>query len=73
MAKPKYPNIHAEFARYGLSFKELADSMGTTRQNVYGKMGGKTVFTQKDMKAIQNFIKVKSGIDFSLDYLFEEN
>lgn len=65
-----YPNLYAELARYGLTVSMLAEYMGMTSQNLYGKLRGSTVLTEKDMKAIQEFL-VKEGGAFTLDYLFE--
>lgn len=68
-----YPNINAELARNGLTVAMLADFMGMTVQNLYGKLKGKTAITEKDMKAIQEFFKAKGGGAFTLDYLFTTN
>lgn len=65
-----YPNLFAELARKGLSVTMLADFMGMTSQNLYGKLRGATVLTEKDMKAIQEFFIAKGGGAFTLDYLF---
>jgi len=65
-----YPNIYAELARSGLTVAMLADYMGMTAQNLYGKLKGATAVTEKDMKAIQEFFKAKGGGAFTLDYLF---
>lgn len=65
-----YPNIHAELARSGLTVAMLADYMGMTAQNLYGKLKGNTTVNEKDMKAIQEFFKAKGGGAFTLDYLF---
>lgn len=69
--KKPYPNINAELARAGLTAATLADYMGMTRQNVYNKLNGKAAFTLKDMETIQEFFKVKTGGNFTLDYLFK--
>lgn len=66
-----YPNIHAELARNGLTVAILADFMGMTTQNIYNKLNGKTAITQKDMKQIQEFFRVKGCGTFTLDYLFK--
>lgn len=66
-----YPNIHAELARSGLTIAMLADFMGMTTQNIYNKLNGKTAITQKDMKTIQEFFRVKDSGTFTLDYLFK--
>lgn len=66
-----YPNINAELARYGLTVAGLAEFMGMTAQNLYGKLKGNTAVTEKDMKAIQEFFKAKGGGAFTLDYLFK--
>lgn len=66
-----YPNINAELARNGLTVAMLADYMGMTTQNVYNKLNGKTAVNQKDMKSIQDFLSVKGGGTFTLDYLFK--
>ena len=42
-----YPNIHAELARSGLTVAMLADYMGMTAQNLYGKLKGATAVTEK--------------------------
>lgn len=68
-----YPNIYAELARLGLTVASLADFMGMTAQNLYGKLKGNTVITEKDMKAIQEFFKAKGGGAFTLDYLFKNS
>jgi hypothetical protein len=68
-----YPNISAEMARSGLTIAMLADFMGMTTQNVYNKFNGKTAITQRDMKSIQEFLRVKGGGTFTLDYLFNTN
>lgn len=65
-----YPNIYAELARNGLTVATLADFMGMTVQNLYGKLRGNIALTEKDMKAIQEFFKAKGGGAFTLDYLF---
>lgn len=65
-----YPNIYAELARNGLTVATLADFMGMTAQNLYGKLRGNITLTEKDMKAIQEFFKAKGGGAFTLDYLF---
>jgi hypothetical protein len=66
-----YPNIKAELARSGLTIAMLADYMGMTTQNIYNKLNGKTAVNQKDMKTIQEFLRVKGGGTFTLDYLFK--
>lgn len=71
--KPTYPNIAAELSRYGLKVKELADYIDTTTQNLYAKLNGKTAFSLNDMQKVQEFFKVKCGVDFTLDYLFQDN
>jgi predicted transcriptional regulator len=71
MQKKLYPNIHAELARHGLTVTMLATYMGMTRQNVYYKLAGEINFSIKDMEAVQNFFKLKTGDSFSLDYLFK--
>ena len=70
---PIYPNVYAELARYGLTVAMLADFMGMSVQNLYGKLNGKTAVNQKDMRAIQEFFKAKGGGAFTLDYLFTTN
>ena len=65
-----YPNIYAELARCGYSVAVLAEYMGMTHQNLYGKLKGNIAITEKDMKAIQKFFEVKGGGAFTLDYLF---
>ena len=67
----KFPTIRAELARSKKSAADLADFLGTSRQNVYNKLNGKSAFKLKDMEMIQNFFKEKAGGDFTLDYLFK--
>jgi hypothetical protein len=71
MQKRLYPNIHAELARNGLTVAMLADYLGMTRQNLYYKFSGKIDFSFRDMEAVQDFFKLKTGDSFSLDYLFK--
>ena len=66
----KYNNINAELARYGLRVADMAEFMGMTTANIYGKLNGHIAVTQKDMVAIQDFFRVKVGGSFTLDYLF---
>ena len=66
-----YPNLNAELARSGLTVAMLASFMGMTTQNVNNKLNGKTAIKLRDMKAIQEFLKVKGGGTFTLDYLFK--
>jgi hypothetical protein len=56
-----YPNIYAELARSGLTVAMLADYMGTSRQNLYNKLRGRTAINERDMRQIQDFIKAKGG------------
>lgn len=65
-----YPNLSAEISRAGLNAAMLADYMGITRQAVNKKLSGKTVISIKDMQKIQDFLRVKGGGTFTLDYLF---
>ena len=65
-----YPNIRAELARCGATVQMLADFMGMTSQNLYGKLRGATMITEKDMRQIQEFFIAKGGGAFTLDYLF---
>lgn len=67
---PLYPNLQAELARLGTSKSSLAEYMGTSPQNLHNKLMGNTNFSVKDMKAIQEFLKVNGGEAFTLDYLF---
>lgn len=69
--KKPYPNIYAELARAGLTTATLSEYMGMTRQNVSNKLNGKTTFSLKDMETIKEYLKEKTGNDFSLDYLFK--
>ena len=66
-----YPNLLAEIARQGITIAGLADILGVTRSNMYNKLNGKTNFSLKDIKAIQDALRAndKNG-DYSLDYLF---
>lgn len=65
-----YPNLYAELARNGLAVSKLAEFMGMTAQNLYGKLRGDTTLSAGDMKAIQEFFKENGAALFSLDYLF---
>ena len=67
-----YPNLKAELARLGANIADLAEYMGMTRQNVQNKFNGRTVFTEKDMKAIQEFFIANGGGAMTLDYLFKK-
>ena len=67
---PLYPNVHAELARLGVTLWSLAEYMGTSPQNLHNKLRGITNLSVKDMKAIQEFLKVNGGESFTLDYLF---
>lgn len=69
--KTIYPNLLAEIARQGITVARLAETIGTTRSNLYQKLHGKTNFSLKDIKAIQDALRAndKNG-DYSLDYLF---
>jgi hypothetical protein len=67
-----YPNLNAELARSGLTVAMLASFMGMTTQNVNNKLNGKVAINHRDMKAIQEFFRVKGGGDFTLDYLFKD-
>lgn len=69
--KKPYPNINAELARAGLTAATLAEYMGMTSQNIYNKLNGKTAFSLKDMETIKEYLKEKTGSDFTLDYLFK--
>ncbi len=69
----KYPNLRAEMARQGVSVSDLAEYMGMTHQNLYNKLSGRVVFTEKDIKAIQKYLSDKEGVTYTLDYLFENN
>ena len=69
----QYPNIRAELVRKGLTVQMLADFMGMTSQNLYGKLRGAIMLTEKDMRQIQEFFKANGGVAFTLDYLFSNN
>lgn len=70
--KRLYPNIRAELSRYGYTMSDLAKYMGITRQALYMKFNGSTQFNERDMRAIQDFFKVKGGGALTLDYLFKD-
>lgn len=73
MAKRLYPNINAELSRNGFTIIMLANYMGISRQALYKKLTGAIQFTARDMKAIQEFFKLKGCGTLSLDYLFNIN
>lgn len=65
-----YPNLNAELARNNYSVRVLADYLGMTTQNLYSKLRGASLLSEKDMKGIQRFFLETVGGAFSMDYLF---
>ena len=73
-AKPvKFPNLRAELLRGGFTVIDLAEYIGTSRQNAYNKFNGKTALTLGDMQKVKEFFIAKGCGDFTLDYLFYTN
>ena len=66
-----FRNLEAEMARRGLNRTELAKCLGTSPRTVCNKMCGKTDFTAKEMKLVQDRLAEPERL--TLDYLFETN
>ena len=65
-----YPNLSAELARRNPSVRALAEYLEMTNQNLYSKLRGASLLSEKDMKGIQRFFIEKAGGTFTMDYLF---
>jgi hypothetical protein len=65
-----YPNLSAELARSNQSVRALAEYLEMTNQNLYSKLRGASLLSEKDMKGIQRFFIEKAGGTFTMDYLF---
>lgn len=65
-----YPNLSAELARSNQSVRALAEYLEMTNQNLYSKLRGASLLSEKDMKNIQRFFIEKAGGTFTMDYLF---
>lgn len=65
-----YPNLSAELARSNQSVRVLAEYLEMTNQNLYSKLRGDSLLSERDMKGIQRFFIEKAGGTFTMDYLF---
>lgn len=65
-----YPNLSAELARSNQSVRALAEYLKMTNQNLYSKLRGDSLLSERDMKGIQRFFIEKAGGTFTMDYLF---
>ena len=67
----KFINLFTEMARAGIEWQDLEDVIGKSRTSIYMKRTGQVSWTLGEMLAIQDFLKVQTGKEFSLDYLFD--
>lgn len=67
MTKRKPTRIHIERARYGVSQKELAERIGTTRQTVH------SIETGKHIASCSLALKFAMALNASVEYLFTKN
>lgn len=68
-----YPNLEAEFKRYGIRPRDLCGLLDLTTSNVYTRIAGLKPFTFDETQAIRAYIECKSGKHLELEYLFERN
>lgn len=68
-----YDNLRAEMSRNNVTGLKLASVLHITHQSFYKKINGKSDFTIKEIKGIQNYFR---DVDpsrkdvYTLDYLF---
>lgn len=67
----KFINLFTEMARAGIEWQDLEDVIGKSRTSIYMKRTGQVSWTLGEMLAIQDFLEVQTGKEFSLDYLFK--
>ena len=61
-----FPNLRAELARKRITYQQIGQLIGKSKDNVYAKMAGKTDFKLNEMLLIkESYFK-----DLELEYLF---
>lgn len=68
-----YPNLEAEIVRAGINRGELMRLLGLRRTALYNKLIGSSKMTLNEMNTLQTYLELKTGKQFTLEYLFEKN
>ena len=63
-----YPNLRAEMARYNITIRDLAATLGVTHSTMSNKLSKKGRLTLTEAKKIKKRVRT----DLALDVLFEE-
>lgn len=66
-----YRNLEAELLRANIIKAELAANIGISGQSLNNKLRRKTEFTLEEMDKIKAELVKLTGVEFTLDYLFE--
>lgn len=61
-----YPNLRAEAARAGMTYKAISKMLGIAEKTVYLKINGHSEFTLSEAQLLSDYF------DCHIDYLFEK-
>ena len=66
----RFKNLEAEIKRVGKSVEEVSNELGFAKAVIYNRLRGDTKWVLDDMLKFQEYLNLKSGQNFTLDYLF---
>ena len=66
-----YKNLNAEMSRHDIKNKDIATKLNITTSTASLKVNGKAKVTLQQAWSIQDLFLEKTGVNFTLDYLFK--